>query len=89
MQNADSEFQEHSQNSQTEAAVKTFEIKFEEKPRERQTLLSDSKSQEDSQKLQTNPCVEMWQRSCIKIQNYQKYSSKKKEGCTDSGLKME
>ena len=28
-QDADSEFQEHSQNSRTESAVKTFEIKFE------------------------------------------------------------
>ena len=34
-QDADSEFQEHSQNSRTESAVKTFEIKFEEKPREK------------------------------------------------------
>ena len=33
MQDADSEFPEHSQNSRTESAVKTFEIKFEEKPR--------------------------------------------------------
>ena len=32
-QDADSKFPEHSQNSQTESAVKTFEIKFEEKPR--------------------------------------------------------
>ena len=35
MQDADSEFQEHSQNSWKELAVKTFEIKFEEKPREK------------------------------------------------------
>ena len=35
MQDADSEFQEHSQNSQTESAVKTFEIKFEEKATEK------------------------------------------------------
>ena len=34
-QDADSEFQEHSQNSWTESVVKTFEIKFEEKPREK------------------------------------------------------
>ena len=33
MQDTNSEFEEHSQNSQTESAVKTFEIKFEEKPR--------------------------------------------------------
>ena len=32
MQGANSEFQEHSHNSQTETAVKTFEIKFDEKP---------------------------------------------------------
>ena len=42
MQDADSEFPEHSQNSLTESAVKTFEIKFEEKPREKRTLLSSS-----------------------------------------------
>ena len=35
MQDADSEFSEHSQNSQTELAVKTFEIKFDEKPTEK------------------------------------------------------
>ena len=33
-QDSYSEFPEHSQNSQTESAVKTFEIKFEEKPTE-------------------------------------------------------
>ena len=43
-QEADSEFQDHSQNLQMESAVKTFEIKFEEKPREKQTLLSGSES---------------------------------------------
>ena len=42
MQDANSEFQEHSQNLQTEAAVETFEIKFEEKPAEKRTLLSGS-----------------------------------------------
>ena len=35
MQDANSEFQEHSQNSRTESAVKTFEIKFGEKPTEK------------------------------------------------------
>ena len=35
MQDADSEFLEHSQNSWTESAVKTFEIKFDEKPTEK------------------------------------------------------
>ena len=34
-QDTDSEFQEHSQNLQKELAVKTFEIKFEEKPMEK------------------------------------------------------
>ena len=33
-QDSYSEFPEHSQNSRTESAVKTFELKFEEKPRE-------------------------------------------------------
>ena len=41
-QDANSEFQEHSQNSRTESAVKTFEVKFEEKPMEKRTLLSGS-----------------------------------------------
>ena len=35
MQDANSEFQEHSQNSWTESAVKTFEIKFDKKPTEK------------------------------------------------------
>ena len=47
-QDANSEFQEHSQNSWTEPAVKTFEIKFGEKPTEKRTLLSGSKFQEHS-----------------------------------------
>ena len=34
-QDANSEFQEHSQNLWMEPAVETFEIKFEEKPREK------------------------------------------------------
>ena len=34
-QDADSEFSEHSPNSRTESAVKTFEIKFDEKPMEK------------------------------------------------------
>ena len=38
-----SEFPEHSQNSQTESAVKTFEMKFDEKPTEERALLSGSK----------------------------------------------
>ena len=35
MQDADSEFPEHCQNSRTEWAVKIFEIKFDEKPTEK------------------------------------------------------
>ena len=58
-QDFNSEFPEHSQNSQMESAVKTFEIKFDEKPTEKQTLLSGSESREDSQKSRTNPCVEI------------------------------
>ena len=42
MQDANSEFQEHSQNSWKEAVVEIFEIKFEEKPVEKRTLLSSS-----------------------------------------------
>ena len=34
-QDIDSEFPEHSQNLRTESAVKTFKMKFEEKPREK------------------------------------------------------
>ena len=44
MQDANSKFKEHSQNLQTESAVKTFEIKFEEKRREKRTLLNGSES---------------------------------------------
>ena len=42
-QDANSEFQEPSQNSRMESAVKTFEIKFEEKSTEKRNLLSSSK----------------------------------------------
>ena len=58
-QDADSEFPEHSPNLWAESEVKTFEIKFEEKPREKRTLLSGSESREDSQKSRTNPCIEI------------------------------
>ena len=44
MQDFNSEFPEHSQNSRTESAVRTFEIKFDEKPTEKQTLLRGSES---------------------------------------------
>ena len=54
-----SEFPEHSQNSWMESAVKTFEIKFEEKPMETRTLLSGSECREDSQKSRVDPCVEI------------------------------
>ena len=52
-QDFNSEFPEHSQNS----AVKTFEMKFDEKPMETRTLLGDSECREDSQKSRTNTCV--------------------------------
>ena len=41
-QDTDSEFSEHSPNSWTESAVKTFEIKFDGKPTEKRTLLNGS-----------------------------------------------
>ena len=66
VQNADSEFSEHSQNSRTESAVKTFEMKFDEKPTETRTLLSSSECQEDSQKSQMNPCVEITEHENLK-----------------------
>ena len=58
-QDVDSESSEHSQNLQTEAAVKTFEMKFEEKPTKTRTLLSGSECREDSQKSRINPCVKI------------------------------
>ena len=58
-QDSYSEFSKHSPNSQTESAVNTFEIKFEEKPMERRTLLSGSKFREDSQKSRVSQCVEI------------------------------
>ena len=54
-----SEFPEHSQNSWTESAVKTFEMKFDEKPTKERTLLSNSKCREGSQKLRMDPCIEI------------------------------
>ena len=48
MQDANSEFQEHSHNSQMEPVVETFEIKFEEKPMGKRTLLSGSEFREHS-----------------------------------------
>ena len=58
-QDVHSEFSEHSQNSRTKSVVKTFELKFEEKLREKRTLLSGSECREDSQKLRMDPCVEI------------------------------
>ena len=58
-QDVHSDFSEHSQNSRIESAVKTFEIKFEEKPMKTQTLLSGSECREDSQKSRINPCMEI------------------------------
>ena len=59
MQDANSEFQKHSQNLWMEAAVETFEIKFEEKPVEKRNLLSSSEFREHSQELRMNPCIEI------------------------------
>ena len=58
-QDANSEFQEHSQNSRAELAVETFEIKFEEKSTEKRTLLSGSEFPEHSRESRTDPCVEI------------------------------
>ena len=66
MQDADSKFPEHSQNSRMESAVKTFEIKFEEKPKGKRTLLSGIESQEDSQKLWMNRCVKITEHENLK-----------------------
>ena len=56
---ANSEFQEHSPNSQTETAIETFDIKFEEKPVEKRTLLSSSEFREHSRELWMSPCIEI------------------------------
>ena len=58
-QDVHSEFSEHSQNSRTESAVETFKIRFDEKPTEKQSLLSGSESREDSQKSRMGLCVEI------------------------------
>ena len=65
-QDTDSEFPEHYQNLRTESVVKTFEIKFDEKPTEKRTLLSGSESREDFQKLRTNPCIEITEHENLK-----------------------
>ena len=43
-----SELQKHSQKSRMEVAVETMEMKFEEKPVEKRTLLSGSEFREHS-----------------------------------------
>ena len=54
-----SEFPEHSQNSQMESAVKTFEMKFDEKLTEEQALLSGSECREGSRESRMDPCVKI------------------------------
>ena len=118
-QDTDSEFPECSHNSWTESVIKTFEMKFDEKPTETRALLGGSECREHSKKSWMNTCVEITEHenlkeiklplkpkqlqqlqkndtycrdmalSCIKIWTCRKYSSKKKESCTDSGLKVE
>ena len=65
-QEANSEFQEHSQTSLKETVVETFEVKFEEKPAEKRTLLSGSKFREHSRESQTNPCIEITEHEDLK-----------------------
>ena len=65
-QGNDREFPEHSQNSRTESAVKTFEMKFDEKPTKTRTLLSGSECREDSQKSRINPCMEITEHENLK-----------------------
>ena len=62
----DSEFRKHSRDSRTEAEVKTFELKFEEKPMHKQTLLSRSKFREHSRELQMSPCIEITEHKDLK-----------------------
>ena len=59
MQDFNSEFPEHSQNSRMESAVKTFQIMFDEKPMEKRSLLSGSESREDFPNSWKTPCVEI------------------------------
>ena len=61
-----SEFPEHSQNLWTESAVKTFKMKFDEKPTETRALLGSSKCREDSQKSRMNTCVEITEHENLK-----------------------
>ena len=58
-QDIHSKFSEHSQNSRMKSVVKTFELKFEEKPRVKRTLLSGSECREDSQKSRMDSYVKI------------------------------
>ena len=58
-QDAINEFQKHSQNLQMGAVVENLEIKFKEKPVEKQTLLSGSEFREHSRESRMNPYVEI------------------------------
>ena len=66
MQDFNSEFPEHSQNSQTESAVKIFKMKFDEEATETRTLFGDSECREDSRKSRTNTCVEITEHENLK-----------------------
>ena len=65
-QDFNSEFPEHFQNSRTDSAVKTFKIRFEERPTEKRSLLSGSESREDSQKSRMSQCVEITKHENLK-----------------------
>ena len=65
-QDTESEFPEYSHNLRTESTVKTFEMKFQEKPTETRTLLSSNECREDSQKSQMNHCVEITEHENLK-----------------------
>ena len=66
MQEANSKSSEHSLTSRKETAVETFEIKFEEKPTEKRTLLSGSEFREHSRESRMNPCVEITEHEDLK-----------------------
>ena len=56
---ANSEFQEHSHNSQMEMTVETFEIKFKEKPAENELCLLVANFENILENRGTNPCIEI------------------------------
>ena len=66
MQEANSESQEHSPTLRKETLVETFEIKFEEKPTEKRTLLRGSEFREHSRESRTNPCIEITEHEDLK-----------------------